>query len=98
MVLEQGERLLPRVDWAQPLIRPMDQLFGDVIFPVLTDGGWRRMKAVVVRSVHEWEVLEDGGKVRVDGRGKFRGAFGEGVEVVVGRTARTADHLGVGYG
>ena len=100
-MIEQGERLLPRVDWVQPPVRPMDQLFGDAIFPVLADGGWRRMKMVVVRGVQEWEVdngLGNGGRVRLDGREELRGAFGQGVEVVVGRTARTADHLGVGYG
>lgn len=101
LVIEQGERLLPRADWVQPPVRPMDQLFGDAIFPVLADGGWRRMKRVVVRGVQEWEVdngLGNGGRVRLDGREELRGAFGQGVEVVVGRTARTADHLGVGYG
>lgn len=101
---EQGERLLPRADWVQPPVRPMDQLFGDCIFPMLDGAGvgrWPRMKKVVVRGVQQWE--EDDGQgtgetVLVDGREELKGAFGEGVEVVMKRRAREADHLGVGYG
>lgn len=101
---EQGERLLPRVDRAQPPVRPMDRLFGESIFPVLKEAGaglWPRVGKVVVRGVQQWE--EDDGQgigetVLVDGRGELGGAFGKGVEVVMKRRAREADHLGVGYG
>ncbi|CAF9922724.1 hypothetical protein IMSHALPRED_005745 [Imshaugia aleurites] len=100
LVFEQGERLLPRADWVQPLVRPMDQLFGDVLFPVLVGGGWARMKKVVVRGVQQWEKgggQGNGDMVLLDGRGELRGAFGEGVEVMVERRAREADHMGAGY-
>lgn len=104
LIFEQGERLLPRTERAQPPVRPMDQLFGDGIFPVLTGAGagqWPRMKEVVIRGVQQWK--EDDGQgsgemVLVDGRGELRGAFGGGVKVVIRREAREADHLGVGYG
>ena len=39
----------------------------------------------------------DGGLGRWDGRREVRGALGNGVEVVIKRLAREADHLGVGY-
>ena len=104
LIFEQGERLLHRAEWAQPAVRPMDQLFGDTIFPVLTTAGigeWPKMKRLLVRGLQQWK--EGGGQgvgetVLVDGRGGLKGAFGKGVEVVIERKARVADHLGVGYG
>ncbi len=104
LVFEQGERLLPRAERGQPPVRPMDQLFGDMIFPVLNTAGsgeWPKMKRLVVRGLQQWK--EGGGQgagqtVLVDGRGELRGAFGKGVDVVIQRKAREADHLGVGYG
>lgn len=98
LTFEQGERLLPRADVAQPRFRPMDQLFGDRIFPVLVRGEkWLKLKKVVVRGVQQWKVGDGVERVYVDGRGELRGAFGEGVEVVMERRARQTDHLGVGY-
>ncbi|CAF9905953.1 MAG: hypothetical protein ALECFALPRED_001919 [Alectoria fallacina] len=103
-IFEQGERLLPQTERAQPPVRPMDQLFGDGIFPVLTGAGvgrWPRMKEVVIRGVQQWKENDGQGSgemVLVDGRGKLGGAFGGGVKVVIRREAREADHLGVGYG
>lgn len=101
LTFEQGERLLPRADWVQPPVRPMDALFGARIFPVLARAGrWPGMKKVVVRGVQMWE--EDDGQgtgevALVNGRGELRSAFGYGVEVVTKRRAREADHLGMGY-
>lgn len=98
LTVEQGERLLPRAYVAQPRVRPMDQLFGDVIFPVLVRGDeWLKLKKLVVRGVQRWKEDDGVGRVLVDGRGELRGRFGKGVEVVMGRRAREADHLGVGY-
>lgn len=101
LIFEQGERLLPRADWVQPAVRPMDQLFGDAIFPTLARRGqWPRMKKMAVRGVQEWKVDDGrgtGGSVLMDGREELKGAFGDGVEVVVRRRAREADHLGMGY-
>ena len=80
----------------------MDALFGARIFPILARAGrWPGMKKVVVRGVQMWE--EDDGQgtgevALVDGRGELRSAFGNGVEVVMKRRAREADHLGMGYG
>ncbi|KAL9130683.1 MAG: hypothetical protein Q9175_006961, partial [Cornicularia normoerica] len=91
LTFEQGERLLPKVDWVQPPVRPMDQLFGDRIFPILTEAGagqWPRMKKVVIRGVQQWE--DDHGQ----GTGEMVLVDGKGVEVVIKREAREADHMG----
>ena len=102
LTFEQGERMLPRADWVQPPVRPMDQLFGDTIFPVLTTAGlgqWPEMKELLVRGVQQWEEDDGngtGGKVLVDARG-LSGAFGTGVAVEVKRRAAEADHLGMNY-
>ena len=101
LTFEQGERLLPKADQVQPPVRPMDQLFGDRIFPVLMEAGvgqWPRMKKVVIRGVQQWE--EDDGRgtgevVLVDGRAELMGAFGNEAESVIERRAREADHLGM---
>lgn len=107
LALEQGERLLPRKDGAQPAVRPMDQLFGDMLFPVLAataeEAGqrWPRLKKVVVGGVQQWRQgggPGTGNMVLVDGERELPGTFGNEVEVVVSRRAREADHLGVGYG
>ena len=103
LTFEQGERLLPKADWVQPRVRPMDQLFGDTIFPILTTAGlrqWPKMKELVVRGVQQWE--EDDGKgtgetVLVGGRGELSGAFGKGVALAMERRAGEADHLGMSY-
>lgn len=103
LTFEQGERLLPRADWVQPPVRPMDQLFGDGIFPILMgagEGRWPRMKRLVVRGVQQWEEddgLGAGKMVLVDRRADLKGAFGSGVEVVIEKRARVADHLGMAY-
>lgn len=101
LVFEQGERCSPRTDQAQPRVRPMDQLFGDAIFPTLAaEGAWPRMEKVTVRGVQEWKVDDGTGAgemVHMDGRAELKAALGNGVEVVVSRRAREADHLGMGY-
>lgn len=102
LTLEQGERLLPKTEEAAMRVRPMDQMFGEVVLPVLVSGGWGEgLKQVVVKGWQGWEREDVGGRGRrvfVDGGEALRGMFAGGVEVEVCRAGRTADHLGVGYG